>query len=183
MRYDKLGIARPSNAVAYALQRYHGFDQRDMDQLRRHPGVLPYDTFSALRNIRRERIGKPRRFEVSRLLGLVTNSKTSKQHYSSAHLPPRSTHRYDHRRAWTKDDKRTATRAQPRIDRTSPVYALVRNDIQRGGGNNTNNNNNRRPPTRPSSRPPLPLPPPPPGLTPEEVERFYRYFHMYSGGR
>lgn len=179
VRYDKLGIARPSNAVGYALRRYHGFDERDIDQLRRHPGVLPYDTFSALRNIRRERIGKAPRFDVSRVLGLVVDRKTSTRHYSSTHLPPRSRHRYDHRGPWTKAHKRRATLTRARIDRDSPVYSIIRNDVTRGANNggkandaNDDSNNSSRP-----SAPPLPLPPR--GLTPDEVRRFYEYFHFH----
>ncbi len=193
VRYDKLGIAKPADAVAYALRRYHGFDERDMRQLRKTPDVLPYDTFSALRNIRRERTGKTPRFEVSRLLGLVTDRKRGTRFYSSTHLAPRTTHKYDYRAAWTQDDKRRARRARPRIDRDSPVYALVRNDLQgrakRGinsaannDDDNNNNNNNAKPPTRPSHfgfREPVPRERAPGWMPSDQAAAYEHFLEMY----
>ena len=195
VRYDKLGIASPAKAVEYALKRYHGFDERNLRNVRANPDVLPYGTFSALRDIRRDRLGKPTRYRVSRVLGMVKDVKRDRAYYASTHKVPKSKHAYDHRASWTKADKRRARPTYPIVDRDTPVYEAVRENLRRRAAgvkiNNNNNNNNNRPPTRPSSRPPsnktptrrvVPGPgPPPPGMTPEQQQRFYDMYHFYMG--
>ena len=94
VRYDKLGLKTPDNAVKYALKKYHGFSRSDLANYNQVKDQIPYGRFSALRDIKRDRTGKAARYKFMPKLGLVRNTKSGKLMAPLQHSAPRSNYKY-----------------------------------------------------------------------------------------
>lgn len=130
VRYDKLGLKNPQNAVAYALKKYQGFTKRDIEQYQRYGKNLPYTQFSALKNIRRARRGKSLAYEVAPMMGLVVDKKTGTR-YKVGNTGPRTNHRYTYTNSYTKAEKnrqrRSVSPVSMRVTPSGNVYRKYRN--------------------------------------------------------
>lgn len=105
VRYNKLGLKDPKNAVGYALKKYQGFSNKNVQEYKQYGKNSPYTQFAALKDIRRGRKDKfvapgqekGPRFKFLRWSGAVADTKTKNQFRAGMHTGPSTTYKYNYR--------------------------------------------------------------------------------------